>query len=184
MKPFWTDEKIKWLIESKKIYDDREDILNAFNNHFNTNVSYRALKVVNSKKKLCLPKSSRLVSNGMNNLKKGWVKLRGFESKNIGDEINFSRKEKPYIKVSNEKNGYILKHRYLYEQYHNVKLDAIKDVIIFLDNDYTNFSKDNLYRTTQNILGYMTGHDLNNNKSMQKITYIKFCEWKEKIKGS
>jgi hypothetical protein len=30
----------------------------------------------------------------------------------------------------------------------------------------------------------MTGHDLNNNKSMQKITYIKFCEWKEKIKGS
>ena len=51
------------------------------------------------------------------------------------------------------------KHRYLYEQYHNVKLND-DDYIIFLDQDRTNFSKDNLFRVNQKELGFLYGRGM------------------------
>ena len=51
----WTKEKLDFLIESKNIYDDREDILNAFNKRFGTNISLTKLKSINTKFNLGLP---------------------------------------------------------------------------------------------------------------------------------
>ena len=39
-------------------------------------------------------------------------------------------------------------HRYLYEMYHDVKLND-NDMIIFLDGNKKNFKKDNLYKITK-----------------------------------
>ena len=177
----WTEDKLNWLIESKSVYDDREDILNAFNKHFKTNINLVTLRDINTKKQLCLPKAHRAINTARDNLKVGWIKIRGFETKEIGEEINFSLKEKPYIKVSNEKDGYVLKHRHLYEQYHNVELDPIEDIIVFLDDDTTNYSKENLYRLKRKTHAIMVNHRLYGNKSIDKLSLIKFCEWKEKI---
>lgn len=50
-------------------------------------------------------------------------------------------------------NGYWeYKQRYLYEQYHGVKLTN-KDYIIFLDGDRTNFNIDNLKRVSNRVAG-------------------------------
>ena len=51
------------------------------------------------------------------------------------------------IKVA-EPNKWALKHRILYEKYHNVKLTS-NDAIIFLDQDHLNFSKNNLFKLTR-----------------------------------
>lgn len=43
------------------------------------------------------------------------------------------------------------KHRVMYEQYHNIKLNK-EDIIIFIDNNVTNFNKDNLVLVNRSIL--------------------------------
>ena len=51
------------------------------------------------------------------------------------------------IKVA-EPNKWALKHRIMYEKYHNVKLTS-NDAIVFLDQNHRNFSEDNLFRLTR-----------------------------------
>lgn len=177
-------EQVEWLKTNKHKYDDREDILNAFNLHFNTNINLTVLRDFNTKYQLCLPKAHRAIGIARGNLKTGWLKLRGFTHKQIGDEIHDGSCTTAYIKVSNSQNKrdkYVLKNRYLYEQYHGVKLDDIDDVIIFLDDDYTNFSKENLYRLPRKTHALYLNHRLHKVKSVDKLTLIKYCEWKEKI---
>ena len=71
-------------------------------------------------------------------------------------------------------------HRYLYEMYHDVKLND-NDMIIFLDGNKKTLKKDNLYKITKNINGIMKSNNLHNVKT-EKIAVIKYCEWKEKNK--
>lgn len=52
------------------------------------------------------------------------------------------------------KNGWRLKQRYLYEQYHGRKL-AGNEKVIFLDGDKNNFEKDNLVAINNSILAFM-----------------------------
>ena len=55
-------------------------------------------------------------------------------------------RDRIYVKVA--KNKWIYKQRYIYEQYHKVKLTS-NDFIVFLDGDKTNFNIDNLYKITR-----------------------------------
>lgn len=175
----WTNEKLAWLISSKDTYDDREDILNAFNKKFNTKATLKDLKTINTKYSLALPKANRLIQKS---LEASWISSRGFTEKQIGDDISWGNSQVcvkvSYSKVNSER--YMLKARYLYQKYHNIKLST-KDCIIFLDGDTNNFSKDNLYKSSRFVIGTMVGHKLNNTKSIDKETVIKYCEWKEKI---
>jgi hypothetical protein len=116
-------------------------------------------------------------TRNMSNLKKGWIKTRGYETREIGEEIERGE-DVPYIKLGH--NNYVAKHRYLYEKYHNVTLD-ISDLIIFLDNDKANFNKENLYKVSRSVAGIMVGNELHGTKETDKETVIKYCEWKEKI---
>lgn len=174
----WTKEKLDWLIESKNRYDDREDILKAFNNRFNTDLTLRKLSFVNDHYKLKLPKSNRLLKKNIEEKRRS---LFGRDDMNIGDE--FTRNGKVYIKISNKPkekhSNYILKKRYMYEKYHNIKLNY-DDCIIFLNGNHNDFSKDNLYRISNSINGYLVGHGLYN-VELDKLSVIKYCEWKEKI---
>jgi hypothetical protein len=176
----WTEEKLNWLIKSKEIYDDREDILNAFNEHFGTNINLHYLRIIGNKHKLGLPKAHKIIKTG---LEIGWVSLRGFTEKNIGDEI-FNGKA-TFIKTSNESKerygNYVLKQRYLYEQYHSVKLKT-NELIIFLNGDKKDFSKENLYKVSRYICGLMSGNRFLAKNSFKTLSRVKFCEWKQKIK--
>jgi len=175
----WTDEKLVWLSSSKDTYEDREDILNAFNKKFIMEATLKDLKTINSKYNLALPKANRLIQKS---LEASWISSRGFTEKEIGDDLLWGNNQ-VCVKVSHSKvnsERYMLKSRYLYQKYHNIKL-SIKDCIIFLDGDTNNFSKENLYKSSRFVIGVMVGYKLNNTKTINKETIIKYCEWKEKI---
>ncbi len=179
----WTKDRLEWLSKSKDMYDDREDILKAFNEHFNLNISLYLLTKNNVRYKLGLPKAWRLLrKNVVNNQ----VKRRGFWKRPDDYEQTYLKENIVYIKTkdtlkySKRKDGFVPKHRYLYEKYHNVTLN-IDDMIIFLDNDKTNFNKENLYKVSRALGGIMVGNDLHDTKQISKETIIKYCEWKEKI---
>lgn len=171
----WED-KIEWLIKSKDIYDDREDILNAFNEHFNLNLKINRLTDISTKYKLDLPIAKKMKMKG---IEQGWIKLRGYKTLPIGSDINRDNPNRIYIKKAN--GDYAIKSRYIYETYHNVKLDPVDDLIVFLDNDNTNFSIENLYLMKRSAHAIMVNHRLYRNKGAHKLTLIKFCEWKERI---
>lgn len=178
-------EQVEWLKNNKHNYDDREDILNAFNQHFNTNVDLYFLRDLNTKYQLCLPKAHRAINIAQGNLKTGWLKLRGFDYKNIGDEIRNGSCVKAYIKVSNSQNKrdkYVLKNRYLYEQYHNVKLHKINDIILHLDGNHDNFSIENLYLIKRKVFSSIVKNELLTNDAGENVKRIKVIEWKMKIK--
>lgn len=154
-------------------YKTRQELCDAFNKKFNLNLTLGKLRDLNTKRKLNIGNPTRNIAN----LEKGFIKIRGYISKNIGDEVE-KGEDVPYIKLG--QNNYVPKHRYLYEQYHNVTLD-FDDLIIFLDNDKTNFNKENLYKVSRAVAGIMVGNDLNGMKATDKATVVKFCEWKEII---
>lgn len=179
----WTDEKIDWLIKSKDIYDDREDILNAFNDYFKTNVTLKRLRNISTKYKLSLPKANNAINNARENIKLGWVIQRGFTEKNIGDEIINGQKNQTFIKISNSKlnkEKYVLKQRYLYEKYHNIKLSK-NECVIFLNGNNKDFSKENLYKITRGINCEMSMNKLYTKDNYKTLGRIKCFEWKEKI---
>jgi len=176
----WTDDRLNWLIKSKEIYNDREDILNAFNERFNTNITLKTLRNISTKHKLCLPKANRIIRKS---LESGWVSIRGFAEKNIGDEISCGNTT--YIKISNESKerygNYVAKQRLLYEKYHNIKL-LKNDCIIFLNGNNKDFSNENLYKITRGINCEMSTNRLYTKDNYKTLGRIKCFEWKEKIK--
>ena len=154
-------------------YETRQELCDEFNKKFNLNLTLGKLRDLNTKHGLNIGNPTR----NMHNLQKGWIEIRGYATKEIGEEVEMGE-DVPYIKLG--RNNYVAKHRYLYEKYHNVTLD-ISDLIIFLDNDKTNFNKTNLYKVSRSIAGIMVGYELHGTKETDKATIIKFCEWKEKI---
>lgn len=154
-------------------YETRQELCDEFNKEFNLNLTLGKLRDLNTKHGLNIGNPTR----NYHNLEKGWNKIRGYTVRKIGEEVERGE-DVPYIKLG--KNNYMAKHRYLYEKYHNVTLD-VSDLIIFLDNDKTNFSKDNLYKVSRAIAGIMVGNELYGTKEIGKATIVKYCEWKEKI---
>ncbi len=175
----WTEEKLKWLEQSKSLYQDREDILNAFNKYFNTSVSLRTLGLVCNKFRIVLPKANRLLRKS---LEASWISSRGFTEKAIGDDISWGN-NLTFIKVSDSKitsQRYVLKNRYLYEQYHDIKLKS-GDCVVHLDGDKTNYTKDNLYLITRSINAIMTKYSLYSKDSFNTLSRIKYSEWRVKL---
>lgn len=103
-----------------------------------------------------------------------FAKKIGFES--LPDKNGLVR-----IKINDKQWQY--KQRYLYEQYHNVKLP--KDyVVIFLDGNKNNFKKNNLYAIPKNQMRvfYALTHDNKiKNKNLTKIG-LQIATLKSKIK--
>lgn len=93
----------------------------------------------------------------------------GIEYKREYPKMAFSKSKFPIGSESVKKNGdvqikvahnkWVLKQRYVYEQYHNVTLKD-DEYIIFLDQDKTNFNIDNLKMLSAKEHGYMSASDL------------------------
>lgn len=167
----YSEEMFEFMQNGK--YETRQELCDAFNKEFNLNLTLGKLRDLNTKHGLNIGNPTR----NMHNLQKGWIKTRGYTTREIGEEVEMGE-DVPYIKLG--QNNYVAKHRYLYEKYHNIKLD-FDDLIIFLDNNKNNFSKDNLYKISRHVAGIMVGDKLNEVKTNDKATIIKYCEWKEKI---
>lgn len=80
----------------------------------------------------------------------------------MGDKLPIgSERIKPdgMVQIKISKNKWEYKQRYIYEQYHNVKLTS-DDYIIFLDQDRTNFDINNLMRVTRHESAILSNQKL------------------------
>jgi hypothetical protein len=149
----WTKDKLEWL-ESQS-FNDKRDLLKAFNEKYNANIKVDHLTHIAYLYNIHIPDKQRI------------YKPQG--------SIMYSKHNIPQVKIKDR--VYMSMHRYLYEMYHDVTLND-NDMIVFLDGNKNNFDKKNLYKITQNINGIMHSNKLHHVKT-DKLTVIKFCEWKE-----
>ena len=151
----WTKDKLEWL--QSQSFNDKRDLLKAFNEKYNANIKLDQLTHIAYLYNIQVPDKQRV------------YKPQG--------SIMYSKHNIPQVKIKDR--VYKPMHRYLYEVYHDVTLND-NDMIIFLDGNKNNFDKKNLYKITKNINGIMKSNNLHNVKT-DKLTIIKYCEWKEKI---
>ena len=151
----WTKDKLEWL-ESQS-FNDKRDLLKAFNEKYDANINLDQLGHIAYLYKLNIPDKQR-------------------RYRPVGSVMH-SKHNIPLVKIKDR--VYMPMHRYLYEKYHDVTLND-NDMIVFLDGNKSNFDKENLYKITQRINGIMKSNNLHNVKT-DKLTVIKFCEWKRII---
>lgn len=135
---YYTNEEKEWILNNLNNYSLIEDIYNAFKEKFNLDISLRSFRFLTSKMNILFTEEGYKRSNALK----------------IGTEKIYEGVI--YIKVRDDlvhKANYQIKSRYMYEQYHNVKLEK-NQFVVFLDGDNTNFDKDNLFLVSHN--GYAT----------------------------
>lgn len=133
----YTEEEIKWLFQNYKRDDSNpkalQDITDRFNKRFNTSVDARCLN------RFCLDKLSLRLGKGF--------------------ALNRETVEGNYIRVKTDDykgnaygnhRGNRYKHFVEWEKYHGQPLPEDKSVI-FLNGDYRDFSKENLYCVDKGI---------------------------------
>lgn len=138
-----------------------QEIQSAFNEKFGIMLTVPTIKGFKSKKGIksgtvggqfqkghVAPNKGKKVSPEVYEKMKGTMFKKGNVPHNIV-KVGTERNLIGYIEVKvAEPNVWKLKHRVMYEKYHNVKLSR-NDVIIFLDHDRFNFDESNLYRLTR-----------------------------------
>lgn len=97
-----------------------------------------------------------------------------------------------YIKVSNniptsnkrraDRYNYRRKAHVLYEQYYNIKINDDKQLVIHLDNNLNNFSKDNLYLISRKAFEIYHGSNYKNQSLETKINALTISEIQALIK--
>lgn len=106
----------------------------------------------------------------------------------IGDE-RIDRDGYTVIKVcdhpTDSNKNWVLKHRYVYEQYHNMTIPK-NHAVVFLDQNKQNFDIDNLYLVNQRVLTYMSKRGLwSDNPQLTKANLLIAelqCSIKERVK--
>lgn len=169
---FMTFKRLEWVSENINKYKgeifDIEGFTKAFNLEFNLNISASKLKY-------------SLYNNGFTF---GRSTKKPVNKNPIGFEKEFDGEW--YVKVSDEKQkgnyhkfGYQRKARYMYEKYHNIKLND-NEYVIQLDGNKDNFNIDNLYLIDRKELGYMKNYwELN---ADEKKLAINVCKLKNILK--
>ena len=150
----------KWILNNyekyKNISFDWVNFTNDFNKTFNKNISVPRMRAYLYHDNICVGRSTKKPTN----------------IKEIGETIKCRDRE--YIKINDDKkcgkNNYQLKQRYLYEQYHNCKLNE-NEYIIFLDGDKENYSKDNLVKLNKIELGHFNSLKTQN-KDLRKCAVL------------
>lgn len=97
----------------------------------------------------------------------------------IGDETVNNFDGYVRVKISDDPNGggknFVTKQRVLYEQMHGVQLPD-DYVVVFLNNDKRDFSKENLYAIPRRFLPFMTKNKWWSDDPTLTLTAIKWCE--------
>lgn len=173
----YTKEENDFLIENCKGKTGKE-ITELFNNKFGCNKSRSAIvqhiwqiglgfSLIDSKYK----KGHKSLNKGKKNL------YESANAKEIGSEK--IRDGYVYIKVSKLPSKWVPKHRFIYEQYHNVKLTD-KDTVVFVDGNKRNFDINNLQLLNYSELGALSNFKLTKDVEINK-TIINLSKLKSKI---
>lgn len=163
----YTIEQDNWLIQNNSKYRNYETLAEDFNKKFNTNKSSRGIQ--SHCAKFLELKSNR---QGYKKNHNTWNKL------NIGDEYINSSNRYIYVKIQNtgiKNKDFISKQAYLWQQY-NATILPKGYIVIFLNQDKTDFSKDNLYAITRQINAIMCRNNWFTSSKEHTLTAIKWCE--------
>lgn len=97
----------------------------------------------------------------------------------IGGEMLRESDGYTLIKVSDDPKGggknFIMKQRLLYEKFHNVSLPD-DYLVIFLNNNKQDFSKENLYAIPRRFIPFMTKNQWWSDNPKLTLTALKWCE--------
>lgn len=183
---YYTQEEIDWMSNNYTNYlvgaiMDWDKMLDDFNKKFNSNVqNCRSLQSA-----FYTYQDKRLDNKHLIQAKATEISKK-FNTKKIGDITIYHKQH--YIKIkdgllyddcshtSNIKNYYRKKSHILYEEYHNIKIDDNKYIVMHLDNNYNNFDKDNLYLISRLALNIYKGMNLKNESIETKINTFIVCE--------
>jgi len=84
-----------------------------------------------------------------------------------------------YVKIASDPHGggknWIPKQRLVYEQFHNVRLGP-EFLVIFLNGNKLDFSKENLYAMPRRYVPFMTKNNWWSNDPQLTLTAIRWCE--------
>ena len=178
---YWSKEEIDYL---KEIAPGRytKEITQLMNEKFGLELRVQQIKVAMKRRKIKSGVSSRWEKGHVpyNKGTKGASKVNKGSFKEGNKPINTrpigaERDMQGYIEVKVSEKKWVLKQRVLYEQYHNVKLEP-NQVVIFLNTDKTDFSKENLYLIDRKTMMCMTRERLwSENEDLNK-TGVKIAE--------
>ena len=161
----YTVEQDNWLIENNSKYKNYDILAEDFNKKFNTNKSPRGIQ--SHCAKFLELKSNR---QGYKKNHNTWNKLKvGEESVSNGYT---------YIKIQDtgiKNKDVISKQTYLWQKYNN-KILPKGYIVIFLNQNKTDFSKDNLYAISRQINAIMCSNKWFTNSREHTLVAIKWCE--------
>lgn len=164
-KVVWTKEHIEWL-KNNNIYTTHHEILDAFNTHFKTNYTIDQLKTARKNYGLKLNHNYNT-----NNSQYGAGRVKPILSERI---------ERSRIQIKTPKGDWMSKSKYMYEQYHNEKVDT-DEVVVHLDKNKNNFNIENLYKIKRHVYLHLTKRNWHYADADLTLTRIKWCELHEEI---
>ena len=174
---FWRDNMHKWTQEEIEYIKSicwksyHADTAKKFNEHFNSDITASQIKSLIGRLKIKTGITGRFTKGRIPHNK--GKKMHPDTLEKLRPTL-FQKGHKPqtYRPVGSERinrDGYVeikvgdpseweLKHRYIYEQKYG-KIPK-EDIVIFLDNDKTNFDIDNLKHITRRENLYINGHKM------------------------
>lgn len=157
-------------------YLDYKSFLKQFNKTFNVNVKYdwiyNAFKL---KLHITPPKTYQ---QGMYN-PIGHEKLYGGEY--YVKVTNYPARKSSYNHID-EVYNYRRKSHILYEQYYNIQINDDTHIVIHLDDNKNNFTKENLYLISRKAFHIYNGSKYNNQTLETKINALKLSELQQLLK--
>ena len=157
MKNKYTKEFEDFVRENISKYT-KEDFMVLLENKFKIKVSYHALRAFLRRHK---------IECRYTNYEKNKIRARGRCPIGTERETNFG----VYVKVA-EPNVWEKKTRVMYEKYHNCKLSD-DDYILFLNQDRNDYSKENLYKSSNREQCYLHNWGtFSSNPNLTKISIL------------
>ena len=178
----YSDEEISWILNNYKkylsySYFEYKKFKIDLEKEFGLNMTTGKLKHLMRKKlNLCLNFNKKTVSHFA-------MQERfpiGFEKKIQGEW--FVKIKNDYAKKSDQRYNYRKKSHILYEQYHNVEVNDKTHIVIYLDNNFNNFGKENLYLISRKAYKIYFGTKYKNENLETKLNALKVSEIKQLIK--
>ena len=163
----YTDEQDKWLIENNNKYSNYDEVANAFNTVFKTNKTGRGIQCH------CI----RILK--LNSNRQGYNKGHCTHNKlNIGDESINNSTGYIYVKINDtgiKNKDFISKQQYLGQKYNDTELPK-GWMVVFLNQDKNDFSKENLYAISRQVNAIMCSNKWFTESREHTLTAIKWCE--------
>lgn len=197
----WKQEELQFLVDNVKGITNKE-LTEKFNKKFKQNVTEDAVMNQRHKLKIRSGYNSGCFSKGRTPYNKGksWNEYMSIDGQKQSRKTTFNKGNKPknsrpigseridkdgYIEIKyqdgHRNKNWITKNRYLYEKYHNCKIQK-EDKVIFADGNNRNFAKDNLILVSSTELAIMNKRGLYKRNKALTIAGVSVAKIISKIK--